>query len=140
MTDREMINMMKRNNFNKWQEEHPEENMAEEFGKRIAKVMMELKSSHAYFIIQLACGEISWEEAEEILNKIIKNEKIDKIHYGIGVLLNNTYGMLAGPTLDIKSLLDCSGEINAYILQLKSDGQHIPLYRWNNLLWNWVKI
>lgn len=42
------------------------------FAKKIAKVMDDLKSSHVYFIIQEAYGDISWEEAQELLNHILK--------------------------------------------------------------------
>jgi hypothetical protein len=48
--------------------------IASDFGKRIAKVMMNLKSSHCYFILQMAYGEeLSWEEAEELMKKVIKD-------------------------------------------------------------------
>jgi len=45
---------------------------ATQFGKKIAKVMDNLKSSHVYFIIQMAYGDISWDEAQEILDKVLK--------------------------------------------------------------------
>lgn len=77
MTEKQRIKLMKSRDFIKWVENNPNGNIAEEFGKRIAQVMLELKSSHAYFIIQMACGEIFWEEAEEILNKVINNDRID---------------------------------------------------------------
>jgi len=55
---------------------------AASFGKRIAKVMWKLKSSHVYFIMQQAygdpefgCFDLAWEEVEDILKKVIK-EKI----------------------------------------------------------------
>jgi len=45
-----------------------------EFGKKIAKVMMNLKSSHCYFILQMAYGaELDWDEAEELMKRIIKD-------------------------------------------------------------------
>jgi 3'-phosphoadenosine 5'-phosphosulfate sulfotransferase len=45
------------------------------FGKKIAKVMMELKSSHCYFILQMAFGEeLSWSDAEKLMEEVI-NEK-----------------------------------------------------------------
>jgi hypothetical protein len=43
------------------------------FAKKVAKVMLDLKSSHIYFILQEAYGEISWEACESILEKVIKN-------------------------------------------------------------------
>ncbi len=45
------------------------------FALRIATAIDDLKSSHAYFIIQKAFGEIDWEEAQEILNTIINHCK-----------------------------------------------------------------
>ena len=43
------------------------------FAKEIARVIMDLKSSHCYFIFQMAFGEEkSWEEVEKICNKILK--------------------------------------------------------------------
>ena len=48
---------------------------AKEFGKKIAKQMMKLKSSHCYFILQMALGEeLDWSEAEEIMKKVIKEK------------------------------------------------------------------
>jgi len=45
------------------------------FGKKIAKVMMNLKSSHCYFILQMAYGEeLDWDSAEDIMKKIIKEK------------------------------------------------------------------
>ncbi len=75
MTEKKMIQMMRKNNIQKWIKKHPDENISEEFGKRIAKVMLELKSSHAYFIIQLACGEIDWTTAEDILHQVLGKKK-----------------------------------------------------------------
>ncbi len=46
-----------------------------QFGKKIAKVMDDFKSSHMYFVIQQAYGEISWEEAQEILNHVMGKKK-----------------------------------------------------------------
>ncbi len=44
------------------------------FAKRIAKVIMDLKSSHCYFIVQMAFGEEkSWADVEEICKRIIKD-------------------------------------------------------------------
>ena len=48
---------------------------AEQFGKKIAKVMDDLKSSHIYFVIQQAYGDIAWEEAQEILDNVLKKKK-----------------------------------------------------------------
>lgn len=45
---------------------------AKQFGKKIAKVMDDLKSSHVYFIIQQAYGGIAWEEAQEILDNVLR--------------------------------------------------------------------
>ncbi len=44
------------------------------FSKEIAKVMLDLKSSHVYFIIQQAFGDIGWEDAEDILQSVIKEK------------------------------------------------------------------
>jgi len=47
-----------------------------EFGRKIAKVMMNLKSSHCYFILQMAYGEeLDWADAEELMKKVIKDER-----------------------------------------------------------------
>jgi hypothetical protein len=49
--------------------------LSSEFGKKIAKVMMKLKSSHCYFILQMAYGEeLDWTDAEELMKRVI-NEK-----------------------------------------------------------------
>lgn len=45
------------------------------FGKKIAKVMDDLKSSHIFFIIQQAYGEIDWTEAQQILDEVLKTKK-----------------------------------------------------------------
>jgi len=48
----------------------------EEFAIKIAKVIKELKSSHCYFILQMAYGEeLDWSDAEELLDKIIDKNK-----------------------------------------------------------------
>lgn len=48
---------------------------AQQFGKKIAKVMDDLKSSHVYFIIQMAYGEdMSWEEAQATLDKVMQEK------------------------------------------------------------------
>lgn len=51
-----------------------EKGLAADFGKKIARVMMKLKSSHCYFILQQAYNGpyLSWEEAEKIMKKVIK--------------------------------------------------------------------
>lgn len=50
--------------------------LSSEFGKKIAKAMMNLKSSHCYFILQMAYGEeLSWEDAEIIMKSVIKEKK-----------------------------------------------------------------
>jgi hypothetical protein len=38
---------------------------------RIAAAMDDLKSSHAYFIIQKAYGEIDWNDAQKILDSVL---------------------------------------------------------------------
>jgi hypothetical protein len=53
---------------------------AKDFGKRMARTMLKIPSSHAFFFIQQAYGkppygaDMSWKEAEEIL-KIVAKEK-----------------------------------------------------------------
>lgn len=45
------------------------------FAKSLAKVILDLKSSHCYFIMQMAFGEDkSWEDVEKICNEIIKKD------------------------------------------------------------------
>lgn len=41
------------------------------FALRMAIAIDDLKSSHAYFIVQKAFGEISWENVEELTSTII---------------------------------------------------------------------
>ena len=44
-----------------------------EFAEKVAKVMDDLKSSHVYFILQMAFGDdLAWYEAQEILNRVKK--------------------------------------------------------------------
>ena len=44
------------------------------FAIEIARVIMDLKSSHCYFIAQMAFGENkSWDDVEKICNKILNN-------------------------------------------------------------------
>lgn len=50
---------------------------AKQFGKKIAKVMDDLKSSHIYFVIQQAYGDISWEEAQDILDNVLEQTTLD---------------------------------------------------------------
>jgi len=46
------------------------------FAREIARVIMDLKSSHCYFIFQMAFGEEhSWDNVEEVCNKILKEER-----------------------------------------------------------------
>ncbi len=46
------------------------------FAREIARVIMDLQSSHCFFIVQMAFGENkSWEDVEKICNKILKKEK-----------------------------------------------------------------
>ena len=40
------------------------------FAVRIATAIADLKSSHVFFLMQKAFGEIDWKEAEEILESI----------------------------------------------------------------------
>jgi len=43
------------------------------FAKEIARVIMDLKSSHCYFIVQMAFGESkTWNDVESICKKILK--------------------------------------------------------------------
>jgi hypothetical protein len=53
---------------------------ASEFGIKIAKVMLRLKSSHCYFILQQAFGGeyLTWEEAEEIMKGIMRLPQTDR--------------------------------------------------------------
>ena len=45
------------------------------FAKEIAKVIMNLKSSHCYFIMQMAFGESkSWNDVEKICKNILKKD------------------------------------------------------------------
>jgi len=57
-------------------EEIKKKHTAIDFGYKIAKVMNDLKSSHVFFIIQTAYGEIFWDEAQEILNEVIKDYEL----------------------------------------------------------------
>ena len=50
--------------------------MALTFAGKIAKVMKDLSSSHVYFIVQQAYGEIDWNEVEEILKKVQESASI----------------------------------------------------------------
>jgi hypothetical protein len=46
------------------------------FAREIARVIMDLKSSHCYFIVQMAFGEDkSWEDVEEICKEIRKEAR-----------------------------------------------------------------
>lgn len=57
--------------FKKVKPAESEQEIVYEFAGKIAVVMDELKSSHIYFVIQQALGDISWEEAQDILDNII---------------------------------------------------------------------
>lgn len=49
------------------------------FANKIAKAMDELKSSHVYFVVQMAFGEdLSWHEVEKILKDVkeLTNKKL----------------------------------------------------------------
>jgi len=49
------------------------------FAKGIARVFMDLKSSHCYFIFQVAFGEDkTWEDVEEICNKIMGKKQVKR--------------------------------------------------------------
>ncbi len=46
------------------------------FAKGIARAFMRIKSSFCYFVFQQAFGEIhSWEDVEEVCNRILKEAK-----------------------------------------------------------------
>jgi hypothetical protein len=48
---------------------------AKSFGKKIAKTMKDISSSHVYFIIQQAYGtDLDWNDAVDILNKVLKEK------------------------------------------------------------------
>lgn len=47
---------------------------AKQFGIKIANVMDDLKSSHIYFVIQQAYGDIAWDEAQEILDNVLNKK------------------------------------------------------------------
>ena len=130
---------MKSKDFIKWIEDNPNSNIAEEFGKRMAQAILELKSSHAYFILQMACGEIFWEEAEEILKKVINNDKIDMSDkvYGIGIKDNNGFGMTHGMVWDIKDMLAVIGEENSCIVEF-CNGDWEVLYKWDEVSLEWI--
>ena len=46
-----------------------------EFANKVAKVMDELRSSHVFFILQQAYGDMDWEEAQGILNTVKEQTK-----------------------------------------------------------------
>lgn len=41
-----------------------------EFAEKVGKVMDDLRSSHVFFILQQAYGDMDWEEAQAILDKV----------------------------------------------------------------------
>ena len=43
-----------------------------EFANKVARAMDELRSSHVFFILQQAFGDTEWEEAQDMLNTVIK--------------------------------------------------------------------
>ena len=55
-----------------------------QFGQEIAKVMLNLKSSHVYFILQQAYGGewLIWEDAEKLLARIAKGEGKSRVAQG----------------------------------------------------------
>ena len=55
----------------KIKDKHPTYAETQEFALRVAVAIMTLKSSHAYFIMQKAFGEIGWETVEELCNRVI---------------------------------------------------------------------
>ncbi len=46
-----------------------------DFARRIANTMNSLRSSHAFFIIQQAYSDMEWEEAQSILDEVIKESE-----------------------------------------------------------------
>lgn len=46
---------------------------AKSFGVKIAKAMTAIKSSHVYFIVQQAYGEIDWSEVEKIFEAVLRD-------------------------------------------------------------------
>lgn len=46
-----------------------------DFAYRLASAIDELKSSHSYFVMQQAYGEIGWDICERILDKILRKSK-----------------------------------------------------------------
>ncbi len=52
---------------------------AKDFGKRIARAFMEVKSSNVFYFLQIAYkeeggDELEWDDVEELLNKVIAEE------------------------------------------------------------------
>ena len=43
-----------------------------DFAGRVARTMKDLSSSHVYFVMQQAFGEIDWRDCEKILTEVIK--------------------------------------------------------------------
>ena len=50
-------------------------NMILDFAEKIAETMKEISSSHVFFILQQAFGEMSWDEANGILCEVIRISK-----------------------------------------------------------------
>lgn len=44
---------------------------AAEFGTKIAKAMKDISSSHVYFIVQQAYGDLDWKEVVEIFDNVL---------------------------------------------------------------------
>jgi len=43
-----------------------------EFAKRVAKTMLDLSSSHVFFVLQQAYQEMDWAEAKGILERVVR--------------------------------------------------------------------
>lgn len=50
--------------------------VSSEFGKKIAKIMLDLSSIHVFFIIQQAYGDkMSWDDVEELLKLVLADKE-----------------------------------------------------------------
>lgn len=47
---------------------------AADFGKKIAKAMDDIGSSHVFFLVQQAYGEIDYSEVQQIFEAVLKEE------------------------------------------------------------------
>jgi len=54
----------------KLRESEEDQKLIFEFSKKVSKVMIDLSSSHVFFIIQQAFGDCEWEEAIGICHEI----------------------------------------------------------------------